>query len=66
MRRPAGFLGCAHVGLVVSKQTCQWSYEARRADVVIDRGQCYRPGSGACMGVRAASNAWLMVRTLQA
>ena len=35
------------------------------ADVVIERGQCYRPGNGSRMLVHAIGNARLLVRTLQ-
>lgn len=36
------------------------------ADVVVERGQCYRPGSGARMLVHALGDARVMVRRLQA
>lgn len=36
------------------------------ADVVVERGQCYRPGSGSRMLVHAMGDARVMVRRLQA
>ena len=51
--------------LVCLKGRLWITHDHAPADVVIERGQCYRPGNGSRMLVHAIGNARLLVRTLQ-
>lgn len=51
--------------LVCLKGRLWITHDYTPVDVVIERGQCYRPGSGARMLVHAIGDARLMVRTTQ-
>ena len=50
--------------LVCLKGRLWITHDHEPADVVIERGQCYRPDSGSRMTVHAIGDARLMVRTL--
>ena len=50
--------------LVCLKGRLWITHDHAPADVVIERGQCYRPGSGSRMLVHAVADARLMVRPL--
>ena len=52
--------------LVCLKGQLWITHDHTPVDVVVECGQCYRPGSGSRMLVHALGDARLMVRTLQA